>query len=93
MDAFKQWRYYLERSIYPIKVLTNYNNLRGFIKLKELTPRQARWALKLAAYNFKITYRAGKTNPIDSLSQRPNYKGALPFNTTLLPTLQSKLSL
>ena len=93
VDAFKQWRHYLERSLYPIEVLTDHNNLRGFMKLKELTPRQARWALKLAAYDFEITHRAGKTNPADPPSRRPDYEGASPYNTTLLPTLQNKLSL
>ena len=48
--AFKQWRHYLERSLYPIEMLTDHHNLRGFMKLKELTPQQARWAPKLAAY-------------------------------------------
>ena len=63
------------------------------MKLKGLTPRQARWALKLAAYDFEITHRAGKTNPADPPSRRPDYEGASPYNTTLLPTLQNKLSL
>ena len=91
--TFKQWRHYLERSLYPIEVLTDHHNLRGFMKLKELAPRQARWALKLAAYDFEIIHRAGKTNPADPPSRRPDYEGASPFNTTLLPTLQNKLAL
>ena len=91
--AFKQWRHYLEGSLSPVEVLTDHNNLRGFMKLKELTPRQARWALKLAAYDFEMIHRAGKTNPADPPSRRPDYEGASPLNTTLLPTLQNKLAL
>ena len=63
------------------------------MKLKELTPRQARWALKLAVYDFEITHQAGKTNPTDPPSRQPNYKGVSPYNMILLPTLQNKLSL
>ena len=33
--------------------------------------QQARWAIALAAYNFIIKHRAGKTNPIDTLLRRP----------------------
>jgi len=48
-------------------VLSDYNNLKGFIKVKALNRQQARWAIALAAYNFIIKYRAGKTNPADTL--------------------------
>ena len=40
-----------------------------------------------------MKHRAGKTNPADAPSRRPDYKGPSPFNTTLLPTLQAKLAL
>ena len=91
--AFKQWRHYLEGSAAPVEVLTDHNNLRGFMKQKELSPRQARWALKLAAFDFEIFHRAGKTNPADAPSRRPDYEGPSPLNTQLLPTLQNKLAL
>ena len=91
--SFKQWRHYLEGSLFPIEVLTDHNNLKGFMKLKELTPRQARWAIKLANYDFEILHRAGKTNPADPPSRRPDYDGDSPLQTKLLPTLQRKLAL
>ena len=91
--AMKQWRHYLEGSPYTIAVLTDHNNLKGFMKQKELNSRQARWALKLAAYDFEIFHRAGKLNPADAPSRRPDYEGASPLNTKLLPTLQNKLAL
>ena len=43
------------------------------MQTKELTRRQARWAEKLAEYNFKIMYRTGKSNrKTDALTQIPN---------------------
>ena len=54
--AFKQWRHYLKGSQYPIEVITDHNNLKYFITTKELNGRQARWALRLAAFDFVIQY-------------------------------------
>ena len=54
--AFKQWRHYLEGSQYPIEVITDHNNLKYFMTTKELNGRQARWALRLAAFDFMIQY-------------------------------------
>ena len=91
--AMKQWRHYLEGSAHCIDILTDHHNLKAFMKQKALNPRQARWALRLAAYDFEIFHRPGKLNPADAPSRRPDYEGASPLNTTLLPTLQNKLSL
>ena len=90
---FQQWRHYLEGAAHAVEVWSDHNNLRGFMKQKELNSRQARWALKLAAYDFEIFHRPGKTNPADGPSRRPDYEGASPLNTKLLPTLQNKLAL
>jgi hypothetical protein len=90
--AFKQWRHYLEGSAHTIEVLTDHNNLRGFMNVKALNGRQARWAVALAPYDFTIIHRAGKTNPADAPSRRPDYEvGANASLTRLLPTLQHKL--
>ena len=91
--AFEYWRHYLSGNVYPIEVLTDHNNLRGFIGVKQLTAYQARWALKLAAYDFTIVHRPGKTNPADAPSRRPDYEGESIELTQLLPTLQNKLAL
>ena len=91
--SFKQWRHYLEGSSHPIEVWSDHNNLRGFMGVKELNQRQARWAIKLAAYDFEIFHRPGSRNPADGPSRRPDYEGACPLNTKLLPTLQNKLAL
>jgi len=68
-------------------VLSDYNNLKGFIKVKALNGRQARWAITLAAYNFIIKHRAGKTNPIDALLRRPLGAGGPLEKDTILPLL------
>ena len=68
-------------------MLLDYNNLKGFIKVKALNRRQARWAITLAAYNFIIKYRAGKTNPIDAPLRRPLGVGGPPEEDTILPLL------
>lgn len=91
--CFKQWRHYLEGSVHPIEVLTDHNNLRGFMNVKVLSGRQARWAMKIAAYDFIIKHRAGRTNPADAPSRRPDYQSVNTEVTRLLPTLQRKLSM
>ncbi|KAF4546986.1 Transposon Tf2-5 polyprotein-like protein 3 [Elsinoe fawcettii] len=92
VGAFKQWRHYLEGAPHAVQVLTDHNNLRGFMKLKQLNGRQARWATFLAAFDFTMEHQAGKRNPADAPSRRPDY-AAEPHSrvTHLLPTLQSKL--
>ncbi|GAB7357799.1 hypothetical protein MBLNU459_g0615t2 [Dothideomycetes sp. NU459] len=90
--AFQQWRHYLDGAAQPIQVLTDHNNLKGFMDLKALTPRQARWAVKLAAFDFVIEHRPGKTNPADAPSRRPDYYTENHDLSRLLPTLQNKLA-
>jgi hypothetical protein len=68
-------------------VLLDYNNLKGFIKVKALNRWQARWAITLAAYNFIIKHRAGKTNPVDALLRRPLGVGGPLEEDTMLPLL------
>ena len=63
------------------------------MKQKELNFRQARWALKLVAYDFEIFHRAGKLNPTNAPSRRSDYEDLSPLNIKLLSTLQNKLAL
>src|SRR5690606_35217683 len=57
--AFELWRHYLEGAQYPILVYTDHKNLEYFATTKILNRRQARWAIKLAPFDFKIVYRPG----------------------------------
>jgi hypothetical protein len=91
--AFVHWRHYLDGSYYPIEVLTDHNNLIGFAEVKQLNGRQARWTMLLSAHDFVIKYRAGKTNPADAPSRRPDYAKGEKSVDELLPTLHKKLGI
>ena len=92
VQAFKQFRHYLEGSAYPVTVLSDHNNLRYFMTTKELNGRQARWAERLARFDFRILHRPGKTNPADAPSRRPDYEVSEGEKASIaLPTLQNML--
>lgn len=91
VGAFKHWRHYLEGATHAVRVLTDHNNLKGFMNLKQLNGRQARWATFLAAFDFEIEHRPGKTNPADAPSRRPDYASGADPSSGLIPTLQAKL--
>jgi hypothetical protein len=91
--AFKHWRHYLEGAEYPIEVLTDHQNLKGFMNVKQLNGRQARWAMFLSAFDFVITHRAGKLNPADAPSRRSDYKDSEIAANQMLPTLFQKLAI
>jgi hypothetical protein len=43
VEACRHWRHYLEGSKYPVRVLTDHQNLQGFIKNKPLRGRLGHW--------------------------------------------------
>ena len=64
----------------PFTVVTDHQSLTWLAKLNETSPRLARWILALSEYDFKISYRPGKThNNADGLSRLPlpNARGEL----------------
>ena len=74
VEAFKEQRLYLSGIVEPIKVYTDYKNLRYFTTIKELSRRQIRWVEFLLEFNFKIYYKKGNKNIyIDALSRRLDY--------------------
>ena len=89
--AFKHWRHYLEGAQHTVLVRTDHDSLKHFMTKKELNRRQARWAERLASFDFEIEYRQGKTNPADGLSRRPDYESTTDHAELLLPTLRQKL--
>jgi hypothetical protein len=48
IKCFKQWWHYLEHAIHIICILTDYNNLKVFISIKNLLDHQAHIAEKLS---------------------------------------------
>ena len=62
VDAFEEWRAYLEGSKHPIMVYSDHKNLSYFTTTKKLNRQQVRWAELLASYNFQIHYRKGSGN-------------------------------
>ena len=71
VDAFEEWRAYLEGSRYPIVIYSDYKNLSYFTTTKKLNRQQVRWAKLLASYNFQIHYQKESENKqADALSQR-----------------------
>jgi hypothetical protein len=52
-----------------------------------------RWYMQLAAFDFEITYRTEKINPIDKLSRRPDHEKLNKEKINLpLSTLSNKLN-
>ena len=98
VEAFKNWRHYLEGCKHEVLVLTDHNNLRRFMDTKSLSPRQVRWAQELSRYNFRIDYRQGKANgAADALSRYPQRSQGeeevlRAENTRILHRLQSSLT-
>ena len=73
-DCFKRWRRYLEGAKHQVQVISDHQNLELFQTTKVLNWRQARWAQKLAGYDFKIFFRPGRQNgTANYLSRHPEY--------------------
>ena len=62
VEAFKNWRHYLEGCQYDALVLTDHNNLRRFMDTKNLSSCQVRQAQKLSRYHFCFDYCQDKAN-------------------------------
>lgn len=71
VTAFKEWHQFLEGLPNPVTVYTDHANLKNFTTTMQLNRRQARWAQKLAEYQFIIEYREGSKNgKADALTRR-----------------------
>ena len=81
--CFKEWRHFLQ-SEHTTTVLCDHRNLQYFMTTKELTRRQARWALFFSEFRFVIDFIPGKKNTQpDLLSRKTQYqsKGLPEYNT------------
>jgi hypothetical protein len=69
--VLEEWRQYLEASQFSISVLTDHKNLEYLMSTKMLNRRQARWSEFLSSYDFRMTFRTGKSGgKADSLTHR-----------------------
>ncbi|CAJ0938927.1 unnamed protein product [Ranitomeya imitator] len=68
--AFEEWRHWLEGAKHRVVVLTDHKNLTYLESAKQLNPRQARWSLFFARFDFVISYLPGSKNvKADALSR------------------------
>ncbi|CAJ0920562.1 unnamed protein product [Ranitomeya imitator] len=68
--AFEEWRHWLEGAKHRVVVLTDHKNLTYLESAKRLNPRQARWLLFFARFDFVISYLPGSKNvKADALSR------------------------
>lgn len=73
VEALQHWRPFILSARDAVKVVTDHKNLEYFLNSKQLSSRQARYAEKLAEFSIKLVYRAGKKNPANAPSRRPDY--------------------
>ena len=68
LNALTAWRHYLSGR--PFIVLTDHQSLQYVESSAMATPRQVRWAARLADFDFRIKYAPGSTNvAADALSR------------------------
>ncbi|KAJ1088807.1 hypothetical protein NDU88_001962 [Pleurodeles waltl] len=80
-DAFKEWRHHLLGAKYTITVYTDHRNLQFMSSARLLTPRQLRWMLFFAKFDFVVTFQPDKDNrKADTLSRQ---------ESTTLPAFQA----
>ena len=84
VDCLTTWRHYFEGSPHQLKIYTDHKNLVWFTETKLYNRRQARWAEKLASFDFVIHYRPGTLGgKPDALSRRPDYRPLRGGGTTM----------
>jgi len=74
VDSLEHYRHLFEGLEQQITIYSDHHNLLWFTETKVYNRRQARWAEKLAKYDFVIHFRPGvQGGKPDVLSRRPNY--------------------
>lgn len=74
VHALQVFHHYLEGREDPIEIICDHGNLVYFMTKQILTRRQARWALFLSRFHFRIIHQPGVQNRSDALSRRPDHK-------------------
>jgi hypothetical protein len=88
IKALRHWRQHLEGAEFPIIIKSDNSALQYFMTNRDLSQRQAHWALYLSRFDFKIEYTASKTIKADGLLQRVDLQpeGKDNIQRTLLPS-------
>src|SRR5277367_2194905 len=69
--ALDEWRHLLLSVQSTFEIWSDHKNLEYWRTAKNLTRRQARWALMLSEYDFTIVHKPGTSNGrADALSRR-----------------------
>ncbi|CEH12607.1 FOG: Transposon-encoded proteins with TYA, reverse transcriptase, integrase domains in various combinations [Ceraceosorus bombacis] len=70
VDALRDWKQYCQNAAHKIAIHMDHRGLEYFQSKRSLNVRQARWALLLADYEFKIYYKPGSQCRVDGLTRR-----------------------
>ena len=74
VEALKDWRPFLEGLPTPFDIITDHANLQFWHTAQDLGRHQARWALYLSRFDFRLQHRPGKANTqADPLSRMPQH--------------------
>ena len=75
IEALKDWRSFLEGSPETFEIVTDHSNLEFWRTAQDLSRRQARWALWLSRFDFRMIHRLGKANAqADTLSRMAQHQ-------------------
>jgi len=73
--CLEAWRHFLEGAWIKFEVWTDHKNLEYFMSSQKLNRCQARWALFLSHFDFKLVYVPGtKIGKADGLSRQPDWQ-------------------
>ena len=75
IEALKDWRSFLEGSPETFEIVTDHSNLEFWRTAQDLSRRQARWALWLSRFDFRMIHQPGKANAqADALSRMAQHQ-------------------
>jgi len=73
--GLESWRHLLEGVQSKFEIWTDHKNLEYFMKAQKLNQRQARWALYLSRFDFRLKHVPGnRMGKADGLSRRLDWK-------------------
>jgi len=81
--GLEEYRHYLERHPYKIKIWSDHQNLMFFRTAQKLTRRQARWALFMTHFDFVLYHKLEKMMQAeDPLSRRADHEMGIDLDNT-----------